>query len=212
MVSNDFDRWLAYHGNAYPGFLKWLKDNKQQTEFMRRLLGHYQIDQLQQATDQLYASDEQPNGYSNHARAIRRLCNPDTNNTETAKEGPRVIDGRLTATCPRCMDYGVVEVLIPQCLKELWADDQAEPTPRLRTCVIACDCRLGSSKARRLKIVQWAEHHALLRFADVLDRALFEEKQYPSIWHAEWAVARQMLNEHHDQYNKAQELSGDVLP
>ncbi len=139
----DFDRWLDYHSNAYPGFARWVGENKAQIEHMRRLLGHFGIEQLQQATDSLYAMDEQPNGYSNHARAIRRLCSPHTHSTTSAVEGPSVIDGRLVASCARCMDYGVVEVLSPKCLKALWADQYSDPQPVLTTCMIACDCQLG---------------------------------------------------------------------
>ena len=202
---NDLERWIGYHGGAFPGFAKWIANNPDQLQHIRRVIGHYSFDELKVATDTLYAEDPHPTGYSKHAPAVRRLCNTNTNNTESAKEGPKVIDGHLTARCPRCQDYGLVTVLTPTCLKQLWADYEELP---LATCTIACNCELGSSKARAHRLPLWDEdRYCLISYESILLATMGDDKSL-----TEWGEARRLLVEWDQQRRQPQELTGEVLP
>lgn len=209
-MKSDFDKWLTYHAGAYPGFAAWISRNDRQIPHMQRLLGQYSIDELAAATDKLFATEEQPRGYSDHAREIKRILNPDGPTGGSRHEGPQVIDGHITARCTRCMDYGVLEVVSPQTLKLLWLHEE-RGEHRVTSCMIACDCSLGGDKSHRLKLLRWQDNHALFAYMDVLHEALEIMTQFDSLLDAEWHVARAMLLEHHDKYNKPQELTADAL-
>lgn len=209
-MKSDFARWLDYHGGAYPAFLEWIDkaENKPHVEHMRRLLGPYTYDQLVAATDALFRAESQPRGFGSHARAIRQHVAVDSH--EEQKYGPRLIDDCLTAECSRCMDNGVIEVLSPGTLRILWRNpDRGENV--LRTCMIACECNRGSRKARQLKLVQYQDNHALIPYEQVFEMVVSAGGSYDSVLDAEWHVARAMLLEHHDKYNKPQELTADAL-
>lgn len=210
-MASDFDRWMAYHGGAYPAFLAWVREpeNRTHVEHMRRLLGPYTYDQLKDATDAVFASETQPRGFGSHARAIRQHIQVD-GHVET-KDGPQAKDGRLTAECWRCMDYGTVEVVSPATLKLLWQHDTKPVEERVRTCMIACDCNRGDGKARRLKVPRWSDNTALFRYEEIMDAAADVARDYDGLLEAEWSIARQMLLEHHDKFHAPQELTPESL-
>jgi len=160
----DFDRWLSYHTKAYPGMAKWLKENEDQLRFWRRLLEAYSIDELSSATDRLYAADEQPRGYSEHARAIRRILADGNPVRAESESGPRMVHDHLVADCPQCMDYGSVSVLGPKTLKLLRTTEGEVP---LLTCALACDCRRGHGK----RLPKWADGYSLVVYEQVLQLA-----------------------------------------
>jgi hypothetical protein len=201
-MQSDFDRWLEYHATAYGGFGKWVAENNDQVRFMRRLLEAYTIDELQAATDRLYALDEQPRGYGEHARRIRQLIVAAGGHAgQSDSIGPRVIDEHLTAECWRCLDYGIVSVLSPATLKRLRTQSTEHS---LTTCVVACNCRRGNAARKRL--VQWADGHCLIRIDDVLDAAVDQRRDM-------WDVACDMVRQRDEELRPhAVELSGDVLP
>lgn len=158
----DFDRWMPYHTNAYPGFGKWTAANTDQVDHMRRLLRPYTYEQLKGATDRLYDQEDQPRGYGNHARAIRSILQGDSPvYGQSGKQlGPQVRHGQLVANCPDCMDEGMFEVLSPDCLRDIWAGKRDKG---LRTCVIACTCANGSYVARTRKLPQYKPGHAIFK-------------------------------------------------
>lgn len=160
----DFDRWLPYHGKAYPGFTKWTTQNPDQLDHMRRLLRPYTYDQLKGATDRLYDQPDQPRGYGNHARSIRDILQSDSPvyGQSGRQLGPQRRHGALVADCPECMDYGMFDVLSPQCLEHVWAGRKEKG---LRTCVIACTCANGSYVARTRKLPQYRPGHAIFKWS-----------------------------------------------
>lgn len=196
-MKSDFDRWLDYHSTAYPGMLKWLADktNKGQVDHMRRLLEPYSIDDLSAATDALYGAEDQPRGYSEHARAIRRLVNPKQESKSSADDGPKVVDGHLVASCPRCMDYGVVEVLSQKTIHALRSSDECPRHPVLGTCILACSCNRGRGKAQSCKLSTWQDGHNLIRYEDVLDEACNRHREFDSLQEAMWHVAQRLVGD-----------------
>lgn len=185
----DFDHWLTYHGKAYPGFAQWVDKHDDQLDFMRRILGKFTRDELQAATDQLYQLDDQPNGYSNHPRAIRRLikdCQPV--NTAGKSFGPELKDDHLVADCPRCMDYGIVSVLNPLTLKRLRAGDCVGG---LSTCYVVCDCEMGNGR----RGVRWQDGYCLIRYEPLLDEAIKRAGEFPSVDDAMWHIAREKVRD-----------------
>ena len=199
---NDFKRWINYHAGAFPGFGRWMRDNPDQLDHMERLLGHYALEDLTEATDALYASDTQPGGYGSHGRAIRRLCNPD-GPTGGRPEGPELRDGTLVASCSRCMDYGMIEVVSPSCLRSLYKHADRPVGEWVQTCMVACDCSLGGRKARKLRIPQWSSRSALIPYLEILDEAEGG---------CEWSIARERLLELDDKRRQPQPLTGNDLP
>lgn len=196
MDSRDFRQWWDYHRGAYPGLAAWAKNNPDQLEHWERILKQTTLPQAKSATDSLVATDEQPKGYGEHPRWIRRIAmaasGGDVETYEKRQEGPRVKDDQLVADCPRCMDFGIVSVLSPDCLKRLWKNDASKG---LTTCVIACDCELGRRKSRTLRVPQYQSGHALFRADDVRELAIDERDKHPDFTAAEWAAARKMLGE-----------------
>jgi hypothetical protein len=184
-MKSDFDHWLDYHGRAYPGFTKWTADNADQIDHLRRLLARYTRQQLEAATDTLYEQDTQPNGYSHHGRAIRRLiAESSAGSSERPRElGPTVHDGQLVARCRRCMDFGLVEVLSPVCLKRLSTNDD---THGLTTCMLACDCGLGEKMSRIHRVPRWEDGRMLIRYEDILDEFVTTHETF-------WEVARRLF-------------------
>ena len=199
-MESDFDRWLKYHGKAYSGFAKWINENKDQVRFMRRILEQYTIEQLSGATDRLYALDDQPRGYGEHARRIRQIIASDCGTVgQSDHYGPTVRDDHLTGNCWRCLDYGVVSVLSPATLKRIRNSD---PSHGLLTCALACDCERG----RKQKLTQWRDGHCLIRYEDVIDEAAATHRDM-------WDVACEMVRQRDsDLQPHAVELTGDVLP
>jgi hypothetical protein len=198
MDNPDFRNWLDYHRGAYPGLSAWLKTNPDQLDHWERILSRLELWQARAATDAMAASDEQPKGYGEHARAIRRIAMAAAGihqeGYEQRTEGPTIIDDHLVAQCPRCMDYGIVSVLSPECLRRLWADDERQS---LSTCIVACDCERGRVKSRNMKLPQWQEGHALFRYEDILDAAIDNSDEHSSISDGEWQIAKEMLGKFH---------------
>jgi hypothetical protein len=197
---SDFDRWLEYHTEAYAGFGKWITDNPDQVRFMRRLLEPYGITQLQSATDRLYALDDQPRGYGEHARKIRQIISESGGPGDSQPTGPEVRDDHLTARCWRCMDYGSVSVLSPATLKRMHAGDSSHG---LMTCAVACNCDAGRKYTR---LPKWSNSANLVRYEDVLDYA---SENHVDMWEAALIVEREAARHVLPQ---ATELTGDVLP
>ena len=194
MNDNEFARWLDHHKGAYPGLGIWIKTNPDQFDHWRRILGQVEYFHAMSATDSMVAGDDQPKGYGEHPRWLRRIATAASgSNVETyerRQEGPQVVDDRLVAECWRCMDYGIISVLSPACLRRVWNDDRSK---HLSTCVIACDCQLGQKKARTLRVPQFKAGHALFHYDEVMDKAIEHIHEYDSLQDAEWAIARQML-------------------
>jgi hypothetical protein len=170
----------------------WFKTNDGQSEHWDHILGQVSLPQAKSATDDLVAGDDQPKGYGEHPRWIRRIAMAKSGggveSYEKREEGPRVKDDRLVASCHRCMDFGIVSVLSPKTLKRLWADDASKG---LMTCVVACNCGLGVKKSRVLRIPQWQDSHALIRIDDVIEESIERKCEW-------WDVAREMLLTFHD--------------
>lgn len=195
-MESDFDRWLKYHGKAYSGFAKWIKENSDQVRFMRRLLEQFSIEQLSSATDRLYALDEQPRGYGEHARKIRGLIQDGSSQCNSEMRwGPECKHDRLIADCPKCMDYGFIAILSPQTLKHFCSNydtEAREVTDRgygVRTCEVACTCRRGQILSR--KCVQWQPGHLLIPLDDVWDRVHNKHMDLFDAAVEEWQVRSQ---------------------
>lgn len=205
-MQSDFDRWIDYHGKAYPGFAKWIADNDAQVRFLRRLLEQYTIDQLSSATDRMYALEDQPRGYGEHGRKIRQLVVEAGGASQQSNErhGPELRDGRLVANCWRCMDYGLVSVLSPSTLRRIRSNDQSHC---LATCSVACDCQRGQQMSRRIqRLPQWADGHCLIRYEDVIDEAEASHRDT-------WDVACDMVADRDQRLvPRAVELSAEALP
>ena len=187
MDSSEFREWLDYHRKAYPGLVPWLKTNDGQSEHWERILGQITLPQAKAATDDLVSGEDQPKGYGEHPRWIRRIAmaasGAGVESYERREEGPRVKDDRLIASCHRCMDFGIVSVLSPKCLKRVWLDDASKG---LETCVVACNCANGAKKSRTLRIPQWQDGHALIRIDELIDESV--ERKQPK-----WTIAREKL-------------------
>ena len=192
MNSVEFTRWMDYHKGAYPGLSAWLKANTDQIDHWERMLSRIELHQAKSATDSLVEGDEQPKGYGEHPRWIRRIAiaasGGNIESYEKRQDGPRVVDDQLVAECPLCMDYGIVSVLSPDCLKRLWNNDRRQ---HLSTCAIACHCHRGQKR----RMAHWQDGHALFRIEDVIDQAAEEAGHYATCIDAEWAVAKRMLSE-----------------
>jgi len=162
VTMTDFDRWMPYHADAYPGFGKWTIQNAEQLEHMRRLLRPYTYDQLKGATDRLYDQSDQPRGYGGHARAIRDILQSDSPiYGQSGKQlGPQMRHGQLVASCIECMDEGMFAVLSPDCLRDIWSDKRGKG---LRTCMIACSCGNGAYVARTRRLPQYKPGHAIFK-------------------------------------------------
>lgn len=201
-MRSDFERWLEYHGGAYPSFIAWIAENENRShaEHMRRLLGHYTYEQLVAATDALFAAESQPRGFSNHARSIRQHIANDVHKDE--HDGPQINGDHLTAYCPRCMDYGIVEVVAPITLRAMRSGKE---DGTIKTCVVACDCSRGANKSSRMKLPRWEDGHTLIRYEDVLDLAISQRA-------AEWDVAKNLMDELEQNRRTPQTLSADILP
>jgi len=188
----DFRQWLAYHRGAYPGLAAWLRTNADQLDHWERILCNVELHAAKSATDAIVASEDQPKGYGEHPRWVRRIAMAGQPMAERQQQlGPQVKDDRLVANCRHCMDYGVVSVLSPSCLRRVWQDDRHL---HLTTCALACNCERG----QRVRLPRWQDGHALIRIDDVLDQAINEAAQHADLKDAEWAVARRLLLEHHE--------------
>jgi hypothetical protein len=189
-MKSDFEHWLVHHGKAYPGFAEWIESHPDQIDHLRRLLARYTRQQLEAATDALYEQDTQPNGYSHHGRAIRRLIveSSGAGYQAAVQRGPQHLGDELVAACIRCMDFGLVEVLSPATIKRLAAND---PSRGLMTCLLACSCGLGERESKIHRIPRWQDGHMLIRYEDVLDL-------HCSSHRAEWEIAHEMFLEAHD--------------
>lgn len=195
MTPAEFTRWLDYHKTAYPNLAKWLKENIRQQAIWERILSAVGFPEAKCATDAMLELDDQPRSYGDHPRWVKRLALEAGHGHGDAKaqlsEGPRIKDDRLVADCWRCMDYGVVSVLSPSCLKRLWRDDRSQ---HLTTCALACDCIRGQRK----RLPHWQDGHALIRIDDVIDQAAERSREFADILDAQWHVARELLMQHHE--------------
>ena len=175
MNQDEYQEWRRYHAKAYPGLIAWLDRNDGQDVLWQRLLANTPYEAAKAATDQMFSMDEQPRGYSEHPRIIRRLAYEVAPRRDTRM--PTYIDGQATFACGRCQDSGFVSVLTPETLKRVWRDDANKA---LRYCTIACDCDEGNRVIerkwdKRHRMPQWRSGHALIR----LDAKLKAKKDEP---------------------------------
>ena len=179
----NFNQWLDFHCQTFPGFAKWLKANPKQADLMQKVLGHLSLHQLKTASESMYVAEDQPNGYSKHARWIRQACRPSERlgNPDTAR-GPQLIDDQYVARCARCMDYGYISVISPKSL-QLLRDDLPGP---ITSCAIVCNCEAGDG----LKGTRWARGRCLIPY------------------HHDRHVCKQRLEEY---YQQLQPVAGVVM-
>ena len=182
MNNREFNQWLDHHKTAYPGLSAWLRTNLGQLDHWERTLSAVTLVEARNASDAMVEKDEQPKGYSEHARWIRRIAMESRGVAGRSSEpaGPQVRDGHLTAHCTRCMDYGVVSVLGPSTIKRLRTNDENHS---VLTCAIACDCSRGNMHARKLP--RWQAGYMLIRYDDVLDRMA---DHHEDMWEAALAL------------------------
>ena len=173
MNRDEFGEWLEYHSKAYPSLVRWLNDNSGQAEMWHKLLQSTPIAAARTATDELFASEEQPRGYGEHPRAIKKLAWSHLQQSNR----PRYMHGEITFTCHRCRDTGQVSVVSPLTLRDAWHNDDERG---VRWCAVACNCNAGLHWSQPPKGVrpmpEWQENRPLFTWDQVLARA---EELYP---------------------------------
>jgi len=178
--------WLEYHAGAYPGFGKWLRTNPDQVKHIGRTLYGLELVKLREATDLLYALPDQPQGYGSHARRVAELVRQTEGGPHGIDDtyGPKLVGGILVASCPRCMDYALVEVLNPRTIAAL----KAGTCERLATCMIRCDCAKGKAHPLRSAPI-WSAGFPLISYADLV-QTVMEWDESPQFDVAMLEVAR----------------------
>ena len=143
MTAGEFDRWLEYHTKAYPGLQAWLTKNSGQLPFWEKVLKRFGYSHCTEATDRLIVSDDQPRGYTDHARAIARIARDvQLSSTGSLRRKDRsVIDGHDVFKCPLCQDTGFVYVVSPSTIREYRCGNLGAP----RFCDVSCSCERGAS-------------------------------------------------------------------
>jgi hypothetical protein len=200
MNSSEFQEWMRYHRKAYPGLAAWLEKNDGQADMWAKVLGKTPLDAAKRATDTLFEQEDQPRGYGEHPRAIKRLA------WETrTKSVPRKVDGQDTYSCRRCRDSGMVSVVSAASLRAAWANHRDHG---IRWCAVACDCAAGERFAFPPKgvrgMLRWKDNTTLFSWDDVIEHARTIDEGMPDC-HLFEAV-RQLLMEH-DQHK----LNGDSI-
>ena len=207
-MKSDLDHALEYHGQAFPGFAKWLRDNPAQSKFIAKVIGHYTREQLREATDAMYGAEKKPYGYSNHAAELQAIIRQDASAAISGPHtGPQVIDGVLVVDCPKCQDTGVASVLSPLTVKRMRAED---PEKGILTCGIVCDCRRGDGR----KGSRWDDRHCLIGFARLLvDAESLSRRDKIPLFDAIWQLGLEQVEAFDArQKSRPQDLSGGDLP
>jgi hypothetical protein len=199
--TEEFGQWLAYHTTAYPGLTKWLETNDGQVDMWARLLQKTPLDAARRATDALFEQEDQPRGYGEHPRAIKRLAWE----TRAAPPQPRQINGHDTYLCPRCRDSGILSVASAATLRAAWVDMRSHG---VRWCAVACDCEAGERFAAPPKgvrpMLRFQRNSTLFTFEEVIEQARAIDPKSPDT--NLFAAVRQLLIEH-DQHK----LNGDPI-
>ena len=190
MVEGEFNQWLEHHIEAYPGLAPWLEENESQTNFWMRTLISVEFEEAVAATDELYAAEKQPMGYSAHPRAILAIVR---RNRGSKEPDVKYVDGERVFKCWRCEDSGYVSVLSPNTLKRLWKD---KPNEGLRGCAVLCNCETGNLRAQMRwkegrQPPQWKDGHCLLTFLQVYSVAAAKQI-------SDWQAAHLLLMSHHE--------------
>ena len=99
---------------------------------------------------------DEPRGYSKHLAAIRRRARDLDFTTE--KRSPTRIDGERTYDCGICPeDSGLVTIYHPRTVAAVMAGKTPDV---LQTCVCACSCANGGSKAESLRLPRYSVSEA----------------------------------------------------
>ena len=155
MTQQEFDVWLQWHLDAFPGVAKWLsdlEDVKSTTEHWLRALEPVSLKSCKQATSLLLSdpNEKEPRGFSNHPRAIRRIASE----LDQGLRAKDYVGGERTLSCPACRDSGVRFVISPILVRKAREaatyDEFVEVAAKNAAgCDVACDqCSEGSRRNR----------------------------------------------------------------
>lgn len=164
---NDF---LAEHVKRYPALAKWLSDNRGQREVWLDMLEPVEFGDAIAASRALYLQDDQPRGYGNHPRAIRKLAYQIHGERTRTSEPQRYAGGVPTVSCRRCLDTGIITAMSPATNRALREDDR---THGLRRCALACECHAGDRYTQPphgiRPLPRWSEGYAIVLEAELCD-------------------------------------------
>lgn len=203
MTPDEFDQWLDHHAGMYPGVKRWLAkpENEGVEAAWERLLSRTSLEAAKRASMELFEQDEQPRGFGEHPRAVKRLAWE----LRPKQQVARKIDGQDTFRCLRCRDSGVVSVVNPATLRAVWRDHESHG---VRWCAVACDCEAGDHFVAPPKGVRplgrWDQHRPLFSFEEVYEHARTIDQRDPV--RATWEAIKQLLEEHDAARTRGQTL------
>ena len=100
MTSNDFNDWLKYHTEAFPGVGEWLKKHPKTIQFWEMPFEHVELADAKAASREMVMGDlEEPKGFGYHAKVIARRAREIG---FARKAIPQAVDGEAVYGCPTC--------------------------------------------------------------------------------------------------------------
>jgi len=144
MDSQEFDKWITHHQEAFPSVAMFFKRIPKETrsgtlELWERTIGRLDLESAIKATDSMFAESDRTFCENHPAQILLRAKRDKSPNTFQPR---KIIDGQESFRCLLCEDDGRLTCWHPEQIKHYRSTGKlSERLPN--TCSMACTCAAG---------------------------------------------------------------------